>query len=412
MHFKLGLLAAVAASASAVSSTETLGQTHQLRHFELNNQICITEQAFTYCKDGFKPIYEQKQPMPMLCVNRDDPIVPNMEQIVQTGHRMRQLRERATERVMKVEKVIRCQPARLTLTDSESMESDVRSSFENNDRSNVNWKYQAANPETKYMIKQKLNELKTLVPNALDSIQLNKDEYEKAFELAKELNKYEQVQKTLRQFNKQLPAIYVQAVQHVQKPLISQYEDMMVNTDSVKVLKELKELAYRVYVYTIVKLSEQAHQSSADEPLEFYKVIEELERIWYSIQNRIPNHSSSRIEDWLRVQLPTIQQQLQDQVQYDDLELPTTFPTSTSTGSIIPSFFGGNTYDKMTKDQKERLQVILEKILLGSIQLANQVENGGETRRESGLFGKLFNKQQSHYKQLIQQSKNKFDFIQ
>ena len=345
----------------------------------------------------------------MLCVNRDDSIVPSMEQIVQSGHRMRQLRDRATQRVMKVEKVIRCQPTRLSLADSESVESDVRSSFENSDRSNINWKYQTANPEAKRMIKEKLTELKTLVPNALNSIQLNKDEYEKAFELAKELNKYEQVQKTLRQFNKQLPAIYVQAVQHVQKPLISQYEDMMVNTDSVKVLKELKELAYRVYVYTIVKLSEQAHQSSADEPLEFYKIIEELERIWYSIQNSIPNHSSSRIEDWLRVQLPKIQQQLQDQVQYDELELPT---TSTSTGFITPSFFGGNTNDKMTKNQKERLQVILEKILLGSIQLANQVENGSETRRESGLFGKLFNKQQSHYKQLIQQSKNKFDFIQ
>lgn len=425
MHFKLGLLAAVAASASAASSSaDTIGQTHQLRHFEVENQICITEQAYTFCKDGFKPIYEQKQSMPMLCVDRNDPIVPSMEQIVSTGHRMRQLRDRATQRVMKVEKVIKCQPTRLTLTDSEPVEYENRNSWETTsakrntgtESNKYGSKYSVSNPEARREITEKLNELKSLVPNASNSIQLSKDEYEKAFELAKELNKYEQVQNNLRVLNKQLPAIFVQAVQHIQNPLIPQYDDMMyVNPESVKVLKELKELAYRVYVYTVVKLAEQAHQSTFDGPFDYSNVIQELENVWRTIHQSIPNQSSSRIEDWLRIQLPKIQQQLEEQVQYDDLSLPTTATTSTSTsgtGSIYPSIFGNNTNEKMTKQQKERLQVILEKILLGSIQLAKQVENGSEARRESGLFGKLFNNQSSHYKQLIQQSKNKFDFIQ
>jgi hypothetical protein len=357
----------------------------------VENEVCITKTPQTVCRDGFKPIFsESTEHVQMYCVDRNSALVSNLEHIMQTGHRMRVLRDEAIERNLPVSTIKRCEMPRLKQQTSSFDKYEKVDQYEKNDKYEkivkFEVKYSRSNPKAEQEVEEKLVELRQMIQNPLQSLLLNDSKYEKAFELIKETTKYEQVQHQLRSLNKELPIIYARAVERVLKPII--HESNMDEREVREVKKQLKHLAHRVYLYTVMQLVEKSKHMNDVERLDAH---EQLEKIWNQIAQRIPTRHIESIEKWLVREQDNIVEQMQLQVQADQLLLP-----------------GQQHFQTMTETEKKQIQVTFEKVLLGGIRLAWEAQQG-KHQGEGSLLGKFFNKE-ARYTQLLKVYQQKYNF--
>ena len=323
MHFKAGLLAAVAATSALASETTGQNQIQIHRQFNLENgQTCVTKQPIQGCQAGFQPVYEQEnqRSVEMYCLDNAHPMANQMAHIMETGHRLRALQQEAEKRTQRVPKIERCQTARLT-KDGEIQErrANGEQRFENQQsglRSFQN-KYNRSGKqqfETKEEQKQhfqtirrdqqeKLQQLQKLMPSIEKATQLSEGDYEEAYKLIKHIARQdEQVEGALYMLQNSLPHQYVQAVQRIQKELekdLTKYERMEESEKTreavEQVHQQLKKLASRTYLYTLAQIVKEQQKQTISEQMEnsynnnWEQFEQHFERLWNKVKRDMDN---------------------------------------------------------------------------------------------------------------------------
>lgn len=362
-------------------------QSKQYRHFEVDNQVCITKTPMTVCPYGYYPVLtEATEEVSMLCVDRDNALVPNMEHIMQTGHRLRVLRDQAIERRLPIHVLGRCQMAHLTKR-VDSVQRSPATEFIG--------KYSKRNMQAYDDIEKVLVEARRTMDTPIKTLTLTDFEYEKMFDLIKEAIKYERVQLKLNQLNKHLPIIYVNAIERVQEPMIRSFdrsldEKKMDEREFKLIKKQVKQLAQRVYLYTVSKLVEQANYEQTE--VSRFDTIKHLEKVWMEIKDRISSRSIESIEKWLKSEKVTIENEKDLYMQANDLVLPE------------------EQLKIMSQQEMKQIQLVLEKVLLGYMQLTYEMHKSKDERREESLFNKMFKKDTLSYTELVNMYKRKYHF--
>jgi len=445
MHFKLPLIAAVAASASMVSA-ESSGQ-NQInihRQFKIDDRVCVTKQPITYCQNGFQPIYEQdsQRSVEMFCLDADHKMAGQMAQIMETGHRLRSLQQEAEKRTYQVPKVQKCKVIRLTtdgeveddkntqVSEQQEQQSGLRffsNKFNKSGKQQQQQKYQSKQQQREQYetIRAEQNEqlakLHKLMPEVEKAIELSDSDYEQVFKLIKKVARSDEtIEGALYMLSNYLPQAYVQAVQRVQEELIT---ENMEDSEKRRVTEQLKKLAERVYIYTLTRLATEHQKKPISEQLEtsytnWEQFEQHFERLWSQIKREMDDDKTVKaierqVERSFQKQIDEEQQQ---QLQAWQLNLQKSQKEQQQEQEQLKPWEQTQQpqqwESEMSNQQRKHQQILLTKILMAGLKTAEEMQKEQKNQGPSSnspLFSGLFNKSgKQHYPQLIQQVKNQF----
>jgi len=424
MYIKSTLLAAAAAAiATSASASETVGQNQISAHrqFKVQDKICVSKQPITTCKHGFQPIYEHNSQrfVEMYCLDEQHPLADQMQQVMETGHRLRSLQQEAQKRQMPVPKVTRCHTPRLTRDGEVEDDSQQRNGqrFSKSNRAkfaNNRQQYQAIRSEQQ----AKLQQLKKLMPTIEKAVQLSDSQYQEAYQLIKMIaHQDEKIEGGLYMLSQYLPQAYVEATQRIQNELV---EDDMSESEKQEVQEQLKKLAKRVYVFALTRLVQEQQKQPINEQVEEnnYTNWEQFEgqfqRLWSYIKRDMNTENQSSIGEQVEQQ---VQRQFKQQIKTEEQKQLKAWQLALQQNQQDDESFNKqqaeqdenqpkNWDEEMTQEQRERQQLQLTKIILAGLKTAQEMQKE-QQQYATGAFSGLFS-QKSNYGQLTKQVKKQF----
>jgi len=449
MYFKSALLAAVAATALASESSTSQNQISGHRQFKVENQICVSKQPITTCQHGFQPIYDQENQysVEMYCLNEAHPLANQMQQVMETGRHLKTMQQESQKRTQRVPNVIRCYTPRLS-KDGDEVEDDAQQQQQRNGLRYSKFnrpKFASSQYRNQYQNKQeqrkfyetirteqqeKLHQLKKLMPTIEKAVQLSDSQYEEAYQLIKKIaHQDEKIEGGLFMLSQYLPQAYVEATQRIQNELV---EDDMPESEKQEVQEQLKKLAKRVYVYSLTRLVQEQQEQPISEQVEednytnWEQFEEQFQRLWQQIKREMDTDKINQVERQVerefkqeikneeQTQLNARQLTLQDnddkrsnKQQYERNEQHNDKRSNKQQYERNENDYEHkqpkNLEENMTREQRERQQLQLTKIIMAGLKTAEEMQK----QQKNGAFGGLFSSK-VNYQHLAQQTKKQF----